>query len=125
MQEKKCGERKKEGADAVVGNDEGEGNPSRVAERERGWENREERDGGRSAGMCTVSRKTEQEGRMTHGSAGNVFCYRIKERVGKTTEGGRGRTEKRWCGKRKSGTGRYRKEGDEPGGKANRGKETA
>ena len=34
-------------ADAVVGNDEGEGNPSRVAEMESGWESREQGDGGR------------------------------------------------------------------------------
>ena len=36
-----------EDADAVVGNDEGEGNPSRVAERESGQESREEWDGDR------------------------------------------------------------------------------
>ena len=48
---KKVGERKKERkkrkAGEVVDNDEGEGNPSRVAERESGWESREEEDGGR------------------------------------------------------------------------------
>ena len=53
MQEKKCDGGRKRGwgkEDAVVGNDEGEGNPSRVAERESGWESREERDGGRVRG---------------------------------------------------------------------------
>ena len=56
--------------DAVVGNDEGEGNPSRVAERESGWESREERDGGRVRGAGSKNNGDGKSNRRRTGVKG-------------------------------------------------------
>jgi hypothetical protein len=52
---------------------------------------RRKRDGGRSAGMCTVSRKTEQEDRVTRGLRGKCFFVTVSKNEGGTTADGRGK----------------------------------